>query len=381
MRNLLLIAINTLKITFRKKGNIIIFFILPVASVLFSTVMYANVKQQITVGICNKAPESLLAKDLIEDIKNQDKYNVKLIEEVDINAMVAEGTVACAITIPDNFDEEIYKTSFEKLDITSIRGIDATGWIQNYLNYYLKNLMDMSRAAEGNRDTFNKLYEGYKEQYLKVEVSMLKDESRDKSATLQSIGFLIMFMLIGATNTSGFILKEKREKTYFRIFSSPVNSRIYIGANILANMVIVIIQATIVVLSSKHVFKLNTGLTDLQLLIILIAFGLVTVSFGILLVAFSKNTYQAGTMSTLVITPTCMLSGCFWPIEFMPSFMQKIANFLPQKWALEAIRQLQGGKTFLEITPIVGVLLAFAIAFFLIGAYRMRSSESIQNFI
>lgn len=381
MRNLFLLAANTLKITFRKKGNIIIFFILPIASVLLSTVIYANAKQQITVGICNKAPSSLLAQDMIEAIQSQDKYNIKLIEEADINTMVADGTVACAITIPDNFDEEIYKMSFKKLNITSVRGIDATGWIQSYLNYYIKNLMDMSKAAEGNKDTFNNIYDGYKKQTLKVDVNLLKDESRDKSATMQSIGFIIMFMLIGATNTSGFILKEKRERTYFRIFSSPVNSRIYIGANILANMIIVIIQAIIIVLAIKHIFKLNTGLTDLQLLIILITFGLVTVSFGILLVAFSKNSYQAGTMSTLVITPTCMLSGCFWQIEFMPGFMQKIANFLPQRWALEAIRQLQGGKTFLQIIPIIGILFAFAVAFFLIGAYKMRNSESVSSFI
>ena len=35
MRNLFLLALNTLKITFRKKSNIIVYLILPVVIVIF----------------------------------------------------------------------------------------------------------------------------------------------------------------------------------------------------------------------------------------------------------------------------------------------------------------------------------------------------------
>jgi ABC-2 type transport system permease protein len=381
MRNLLLLAMNTLKVTFRKKFNIVIFFVLPIAALLLSIVMYSNSGGKITIGINNKAPESKLAQDMIDSIKRQGKYEIVFVEEEKINTAVAEGQVECLISIPKDFEESIYKGKIEKINITSIKGMDATAWIQNYVNHYIKNLMDLSKASEGNRDTFKKLYEGYQKQNLKVEVAMVKDERVGKMATIQSIGFLIMFMLIGSTNTAGFILKEKSERTYFRIFSTPVNNKIYIGGNILANMIIVTIQAAIVVLASKYMFNLNTGVTDIQLFTILVLFGLISVSFGILLVGFSKNTYQGGTLSTLIITPTCMMSGCFWPIEFMPNFMQGIANFLPQKWALEAISQLQQGKSFLEIVPIIGILVAFALAFFLIGAYRMRTNDNVQNFI
>jgi ABC-2 type transport system permease protein len=282
MRNLLLLAMNTLKVTFRKKSSIIIFFVLPIASVLLSTVMYSNMDGKITVGINNKAASSKLAEDMLEAMKTQGKYNIVFMEESEINTAVAEGKVECAVSIPSDFEEKIYSGKLDKLKITSIKGMDATAWIQNYLNYYMKNLLDLSKAADGNKDTFNKLYEGYQKQSLKVEVNALKDQASDKSATLQSIGFLIMFMLIGATNTSGFILKEKTERTYFRIFSTPVNNKIYIGANILANMIIVMLQAAVVVVASKYMFKLNTGISDIQLFLILVLFGLVSVSFGIL---------------------------------------------------------------------------------------------------
>ena len=140
-------------------------------------------------------------------------------------------------------------------------------------------------------------------------------------------------------------------------------------------------QSILIIVSSKYIFKVNTGVPDLQLLVILTLFGFVCVTLGILIVAFTDTSRQASSMATLIIVPTCMLSGCWWPIEIMPKFMQKAANFLPQTWALEGVKELQSGKTFLSIMPILGILAAFSLAFFLIGMYKMKSSEGVKSFI
>ncbi|MBU3090526.1 ABC transporter permease [Clostridium sp. CF011] len=381
MRNLFLLALNTLKITFRKKSNIIVYLILPVVIVIFVMSVYSSMDSKIKVGINNKAANGVIAKDFVAALNKQDKFKIQEIKDEEINNLVAEGKVDCVITIPANFDESVHNGAISKIQITAIKGQEVTTWVQNYVNYYVKSLMMLGKASGGDNVIFNKLYEGFKIQTLTLHKNVVKDESLDKLKTVQSIGFLIMFMLQGATTTSGLILKEKKEKTYFRIFTTPVNSRIYIGANIMANMCIMVAQSILVIFFSKYILKLTTGVPDLQLLAILTLFGFVCVTLGILLVAFSKTTSQVGVMATLIITPTCMLSGCFWPIELMSKTMQQIANFLPQTWALEAIRQLQNGKTFLEIMPLLGILVAFALAFFLIGMYKMKSNESVKSFI
>ena len=381
MRNLFLLALNTLKITFRKKLNIVVYLILPVLIVVFVMYAYSSMDSNLKVGLNNNDTNGVIAKDFVTALNGQDKFKIQVVKEEEINNLVAEGKLDCVITIPKNFDESVYKASISKIQITAIKGQEATAWVQNYVNYYVKSLMNIGKASNGDKVIFDKLYEGFKIQTLTVHTNVVKDESVDKSKTVQSVGFLIMFMLYGATTTSGLILKEKKEKTYFRIFSTPVNSKIYIGANILANMCIIVVQSILIIFSSKYIFKLTTGVPDLELLTILTLFGFVCVTIGILLVAFSDTSRQAGTMATLVITPTCMLSGCFWPIEIMPKFMQQIANFLPQTWALEAIRQLQSGKTLIAIMPLLGILVAFALAFFLIGIYKMKSSESVKSFI
>jgi len=381
MRNLLILTLNTLKITFRKKSNIIVYLILPVVIIIFAMSAYGSGNSKINIGILNKDINGVLARDFINEIKKQDRYNVKMVEQKQINNLVANSTVECVLIIPENFDESIYSNTFSKMDISSIKGQDATGFIQSYVNYYIKNLLSLSKASSGNKDNFNKLYAGFKNETLKLNVNLIKDESTSKLAAISSIGFLIMFMLQGASTTAGLILKEKRERTYFRIFSTPVNSKIYIGANVLANMLMMLIQSILVIASSKYIFKLDMGVPDLQLLAILLTFGFVCVTLGIFMVSFSTTTYQASTMATIIGVPTCMISGCFWPKELMPDFMQKIANFLPQTWALQAIKQLQNGDTFVAVLPCLAILIAFSLSFFLIGIYKMKISNNVKSFI
>ena len=75
-------------------------------------------------------------------------------------------------------------------------------------------------------------------------------------------------------------------------------------------------------------------------------------------------------MQNLVIVPTCLLAGCYFPYDIMPNAVQKVANFLPQRWLLDTIAKLQQGIPFSELYLNILILFAFAIAFFLIAIYK-----------
>jgi ABC-2 type transport system permease protein len=134
-------------------------------------------------------------------------------------------------------------------------------------------------------------------------------------------------------------------------------------------------------LAMKFVFGIETGISDIHMFITLLMFALVAVGLGLLITAFSSSSYMAGTLSTLVLTPTCMLGGCYWDYELMPDFMQKIGYFTPQRWVMEAIRKMQDGGTLESITLNLLVLAAFALAFLLIAAFRQSRTENMQKFV
>ncbi len=68
-----------------------------------------------------------------------------------------------------------------------------------------------------------------------------------------------------------------------------------------------------------------------------------------------------------------LLGGCMWPLELFPPAMQKIVHVLPTTWAMQALTDLtMRGEGLLAVLPDIGVLLGFAVVFFVVGVKRFR---------
>jgi len=76
-----------------------------------------------------------------------------------------------------------------------------------------------------------------------------------------------------------------------------------------------------------------------------------------------------------------MLGGCFWPVEVMPSFMQKISYAVPQRWVLSAIEKVQHGNGINDTLLNFIILLLFACIFFAIAAVGFNTNKNVQKFI
>lgn len=240
--------------------------------------------------------------------------------------------------------------------------------------------MDISRASGGSKQMFDKIYEGQKNGEVSVSSQKVKDKYMGQGTTQQGMGLFIMFILVGSTTTADFIIKEKEDRTYYRIFCAPVSSTIYILGNLIANIAIICFQVIAVLFFQKYALNIDSGMSQIELFIILMDFGLVSVAFGMLIVAFSKTRYQASSLSTLIITPTCMLSGCFWPNELMPTVMQKISKFLPQSWVIDAIQKGQQSPDFSNIAFDLAIILAFAVTFFIVAIYKLKINDDVKSF-
>lgn len=381
MKNILLLALNTIKVTFRKKSNIIVYLILPVASILFlMNVMAGDGPSSVKMGIVNK-DGGVLSKDMIKYLEDTGKFEGISIDEKDVSEKVVNKKIDLAIIIPKDFEENIYNNSFKTISITSIKGEEVTAWVENYINLYIKNLLDISKASNGDKESFNKIYNSYKDGQFSLRVEKIVDKKHNKGLTQQGFGFFIMFMLIGSTLTSSIILKEKRERVYQRICSTPVSAKVYIMGNIISNIFIVTIQVLLALIAVRKILKIDTYIPDYQLFLVMFIFGIVAVGIGMIIVAFSKSTAEAGNISTLIITPTCMLGGCLWPLNIMPEKVQKISNFIPQKWAIQAIEKLQNGGGLNSIQLNILILAGFALVFFALSAFKMKNTDKTGNFI
>ncbi|KAJ51815.1 ABC-2 type transport system permease protein [Clostridium tetanomorphum] len=383
MRNTFILFLNTIKIIFRKKRNIIVYFLLPMISFIITINVYSNKASQneaMLIGIDNK-DEKILSKDMIEYLRSTKKFKFIKVEDGDIKDVVAKRDVDCAIVFPEDFTQSIYDGNFKEIYMFSIKGEEATALIKKYSNYYMKNLLDISKASEGDLDKFNKIYNRYKYGEVKLVEKNIEDTALNKGVTYSGIGLLIMFIMFTTGNISRIMIKERRNRTYYRICASPVNSKTYVSGNVMANFFIVCIQVIAIIILVTKVLGISTYIPNTQLIFILLSFGVAAIGMNMVIMAFSESFAQAINLNTIVTIPTCMLGGCFWDLSLMPKHIQKISNFVPQKWTIDAIYKLQSGTSFSDIKMHIIIIWTFAITLFLISIYKMSISEKVENFV
>ncbi len=381
MRNMFLIIANILKVTFRKKGSILIYLFMPLAGVVLSLLIYSNTGLTVVRTGFVDHDGGMLSADLKEAFRSSDIYKLTEISDSEINDRLLDMELDAAVIVPAGYTEGIYSGRPEKIKVISIKGQDTTAWINQLLNSYTDTLMRFSAASGGDRALFDRMYGEYKANPVKLSAVQLEDQKTGRYMALSSMGFLIMFLMLGAGFINMFILKEKRDRTYHRICSAPVRARQYIAGNVVASLLVVVFQILIIQIVMKFVLHIETGVSDGAMFLILFLFGLVAIGIGLVVTAFSSSTYMAGTLNTLILTPTCMLGGCFWDTGIMPDFMQKIGYFVPQRWAIDAIRKLQAAGAAADISLNLLILVAFAAALFLVAIYRFSRTINMQKFV
>jgi ABC-2 type transport system permease protein len=381
MRNIMILTANILRVTFRKKSSIIMYILLPVLGVVISMLIYGGARtEDLVIGIINK-DDGIISRDFISAVERTGNNATVIITEDEMKDALLDGKASVVVSIPEGFSDSIISGNPVNAELVSVKGEVVTAWLENFANFYIKNIVDMASASNNDRDSFMRIYEKFRESELKLAVEEVDDRTLGKRITIQSLGFLIMFIMLGTSSTSELILKEKRMRTYHRICSAPVSSRVYIISNVIANMIIVILEIAVIVFVVLKAFRIDTFVPDIMLCIILACFGTAAVGLAVMLTSFAGSSYHMSTLSTLIITPTCMLSGCYWEVELMPEVMQKIAYFMPQRWAMMAIETLQKGGNPSEIILNIVIMTAFAAAFFAIAAYKMTVSDDIKKFV
>lgn len=381
MKDIFWLMKKILKVTFSKKRNILIYFGVPLIGILISFLVYGDSGTQVLkVGVVNQDRQPI-ADDTVRFLNNLDHVHVEKIRSLAVNEKISTGNLDCAIIIKNGFSERIFSGKPGNIEIVSIKGTQITGFIKSYLYQYLDNITLISKAAAGDKNMFEKMYKNYQQGNFKLSVSTLKDSSKTKDMTYQTIGFLLMIMLMSAGNFSEIIIKDKENRTYYRLLSTPINARKYVLSTIAVSLVVMFVQILCTLFFMRIIFHFDPHATFWRMAVVLLLFSLVASGLSLMIVSFSSSTASVNALQNLISTPSCLLAGCFWPVDIMPKAIQKIADFLPQRWALDTISQLQQGHHFDSLYLNLIILVAFAVAFYLIAVYKFGRSNSVNNFV
>ncbi|MGD8455013.1 MAG: ABC transporter permease [Anaerolineales bacterium] len=179
-----------------------------------------------------------------------------------------------------------------------------------------------------------------------------------------------VFFIVGTMASS--ILQEKREGTFRRLLAAPLPRPVLLAGKILPYYLVNLIQIAIMFGVAHLLFGMAFG-NPLALLLISMALAAAATGLGIMIAALGKTDAQVGGLATLLTLTLSALGGCLMPTSIMPVFLEKLSRFTPNAWAMRGFQDvLVRGYGLAGILPEAGVLLVFAVAFFLVGVWRFR---------
>jgi ABC-2 type transport system permease protein len=359
------VFLTATKRIFKSKLNLIFMLIMPIALIFFT--MMASFESQMFIGVVDD-DKTKLSQSIVKSL--QEKGKIVQLQSDEIRPYIIDMNADYILHIEKGFTEGIIKDKNPQIRSYSIKESNNSATIKMFLNSYINAAKNIAKASEGEEAKFYKGLESYENGSFSAHYSSIgvKEDTREKTGV--AMGFVMMGILFFSSFAPMIILKDKQNKTYYRIFTTPVSVRSYMLQNILSLLVVSIIQVGALLGLMKLVFKADLGPSIPTLFFILMLFALVSISLGIFISSISKDMRQASSLGSLISTPLLMLGGCYWPMEFMPQLLQNIAKFLPTTWALKAARDVVYGARLGTLGLEIGILVLFMAVFFLMGSWR-----------
>lgn len=375
MRNILVLIKNNLKIdVLENPFGFLVSLFAPILILFIVLKIISGNSGYLNIGIVDN-DSSQTTKVIIESLKNQDGYNVNDINQDNIDNLFSEKAIDVAIVFNKGFENNIIINGKDEINVTSVENDGVGDLLKGLLNREMLNIRDISLASNKDKEVYYKGLINYSNSTsVNITKESLNDLYKEYSSSQMFIGFLIMFMLIRGMRTAYRIFDEKRENIYMRIFMAPVKSSEYYLAGIISGYISILIQVVLGIVSI-NILNVETGLSNIQLFIILALVGLVSISLALCCSAFASNRTEASNIFNFANMFFLMVGGAFVPLEIIPPIMEKISYFTPVRWAMESISDIQQGAQFSEVYKYLFIIILFAVTFFVIGAYKTAKEE------
>ena len=196
---------------------------------------------------------------------------------------------------------------------------------------------------------------------------------KSPAATRVVGGWAMMFLLFALSHSAMAFFEEKKAGLFARLLSAPVRRSHLLWSKFLWGVGLGLVQLTVLFFAGRVLYGIDVLGNFGNLLVICAAAAAACTAFGMLLSAVSPTAAAANGLATFLVLTMSATGGAWFPISFMPEFMQRLAKFTLVYWAMEGFSQvLWAGNTFAEILPTVGVLLAITVGVMAVAVWRFN---------
>src|SRR6202166_2340475 len=154
-------------------------------------------------------------------------------------------------------------------------------------------------------------------------------------------GFGITFLLIGMMLGIALTLFDERDwgtLKRLQVSGAPL-SGLLLG-KIFARLIVGVAQMILLFAVGWALFGITLGRSPLALLIPTIGISFAAAALGLVVASISPAHDSVMPLGVTISMAMAAIGGCWWPLDFEPSWMRALANWMPTTWTMQAFNDL-----------------------------------------
>lgn len=351
---------------FRDRWTMIILLVLPVLMILmFGFAISTEIKN---ARFAVYDPSHDLATQKIIDKINSSEYftlDTYINDPSRIETVFQKGEIGLVVAFSENFYKNIVQTGEAQILLIA-DGTDpnTASTLVNYVSRLIAAYQFEQMGLIGKLP-----YQ------IDVEVKLLYNPTLKGAYTTVPGVMGLILMLICAMMTSVSIAREKELGTMEVILVSPMPPLLIILSKVIPYFTISIINYLTILALGVYVLDVPVAGSFMLLSLLSLVFIFVSLALGLLISSIVKTQIAAllGSVMGLML-PAVLLSGLMFPIENMPLFLQVIAQFIPAKWFIAAVKEVMiMGLGVDSILPEMAVLGVMAIVLITLSLKKFKT--------
>ena len=395
MKKTLAIFLKDTLIRFTSPVEWMFFLILPVVFILIlSGGTGPAADQRIHLEVVDLA-QTELSKALIDELERSTSVKPVSTELEDAIDDFESRQVSAILIIPEDFDISTAQNKMAEVELrqqqNNLNAIIDEQAVQVAVAH-ISNLVDIAQASVTQAENFGAFTsQAERQSYFDAAFAeasalyqqsdpLVKDIEGNTADTINydpransTVGQMITWVFIPLIGLAAIFASERERGTLRRLLVTPTSKATFIGSTVVGQVVLAVLQMAILITFGTLVLNLNWADSPLAVLMIILSSALAAAALGTMLGTFVKTEAQGNGLAILIGMVMAMMGGCWYPIELFPQVIRTAARILPTTWAMQGFLNIAvRGQGVSGVLLETGVLLGFALVFFIIGVWRFR---------
>lgn len=347
-----------------------VLFVIPVVQVILLGVAANLDVENVRVVVLDR-DLSPTSRALVSRLDASPAFVVKgvTVDEPTAERALDDGTAELVLVVPDGTQRGLARSESVQLPVW-IDGTDTNRGLlaQGYLDVILRRESDEHVQLPGQLPAF-----GVPDPRVRV---FFNPALQSRWFMLPALVVMVLTVLTVLLSTLA-IVKEREKGTIEQLVVTPIRSSELIVGKLLPFVFVGAIVATLVTLAAVLVFGVPLRGSPITLFGMGVIYVMTMLGFGLFVSTISGTQQQAMMSAILILMPSFLLGGVFYPVTNMPIWAQRLADLSPVRYFVVMARGVfLKGASFTTYPYEVGMLALLGTTVLVFATFRFRKRSA-----